>query len=124
MTPSEWRSLAQSVNKDIAGMARAATRQDGVKAAMEQRVFRATEEYFINEDSFRTQPDKPRLFTVGAVELKVWKTHHGWRMKEDAQLAVCSLYCGTPSVRGSLHSLTRAIVQTSSVSKSLADIDT
>jgi hypothetical protein len=50
--------------------------------------------------------------------------HHGWRMKEDAHLAVCSLYCGTPSVRGSLQSLTRAIVQTSSVSKSLADIVT
>lgn len=56
-------------------MARAATTQDGVKAALEQRVFRATEEYFIDEDSFGSQPDKPRLFTVGAVELKVWKTH-------------------------------------------------
>jgi predicted lipoprotein len=43
MTPSECRSLAQSVNRDIAGMSRAAMRQDGVKAALEQRVFRATE---------------------------------------------------------------------------------
>ena len=43
MTPSEWRSLAQSVNRDIAGMARAAATQEGVRAALDQRDFRATE---------------------------------------------------------------------------------
>ena len=50
-------------------MARASTTQDGVNAALEQRVFRAPEEYFFDEDSFGSQPDKPRLLTVGAVEL-------------------------------------------------------
>lgn len=75
MNPSEWRSLAQSVNRDIAGMARAAATQEGVRAELDQRDFRATEEFFIDEDSFGSRPNQARRFTVGTVELKVWKTH-------------------------------------------------
>jgi hypothetical protein len=55
--------------------------------------------------------------------LFMMQLQHGWRMKETAHLAECSLYCGTPRDRGSLHSLTGAIVQASSMRKSLTNID-
>jgi len=83
MTPSEWRSLAQSVNRDIAGMTRAAATQEGVRAALNQRNSRATEEFFIDEDSFGSQPTQARIFTGGTVELKVWKTHRAGLSSSD-----------------------------------------
>jgi hypothetical protein len=60
MDRDEWRRLAAAVNSDIDGMSRAAQTKADVRAILEQRRQRPTEEQFIDEDAF---------------DIRVWKTH-------------------------------------------------
>ena len=75
MDRDEWRRLAAEVNFDIAGMSRAAQTQADVRAILEQRRQRPTEEQFIDEEAFEASPAQPRTFRVAGADIRVWKTH-------------------------------------------------
>jgi hypothetical protein len=83
MSPVEWRTLAHSVNRNLASMARAAKTSDEVRKAQKQRAPKASEEPSIVEVSLLSQSNQPSVFTVGAVELKVWKTHRAGLSSSD-----------------------------------------
>lgn len=75
MKLEEWKSLIESVNADIAGMAKAQGIQTSVRDEIRHRAANPMEEQLIDADAFGQDLGKPRSVVIHGVTMKISKLH-------------------------------------------------